>query len=50
MSGGIGVEGGLEAQPHWAQVQGPRTPTGRGVRGTARGCGGISRGVGHWGW
>ena len=35
MSGGIrgvrgvfGVAGGLEAQPHWAPVQGPSTPTG----------------------
>ena len=26
--GGLGVAGGLGAQPHWALVQGPSTPTG----------------------
>ena len=29
--GGMRVTGGLEAKPHWAPVQGPSTPTGRGV-------------------
>ena len=33
MSGALEVAGGLEAQPHWAQVQGPSTPTVRGVGG-----------------
>ena len=28
MSGCIGVASGLGAQPHWAPVQGPSTPTG----------------------
>ena len=34
VSGGIWVAVGLEAQTHWAQVQGPSTPIGRVVGGS----------------
>ena len=51
VSGGIWVAVGLEAQTHWAQVQGPSTPIGRGVGGSGHWVAGREcRAVrGHWG-
>ena len=45
---GIRVVGVLEAQPHWAQVQVPSTPTDRGVRVSRGGGAGRGESEGHW--
>ena len=45
--GALGVVGGLGAQPDWAPVQGPNTPTGRGVGGV--GCEGALELAGYRG-
>ena len=43
--GDTGVVGGLGASPHWAHIQGPSTPTGRGVGGV-RGLEGVRGALG----